>query len=167
MPRRQSVKRAASELSLFRANLRVLPTERDETAGCALNTTPEDHLNYAAKTPTQILSALMNIDIFMRFLDQPTPAPPTSSTINGQNQFNSIGCVLCHTTSFTTGSSSVTALSHIQANLFSDLLIHHMGPGLADNIAQGAAPATCSELQPCGEWDSGSSFFTMEERPTC
>ena len=31
------------------------------------------------------------------------------------------------------------ALSNQTANLFSDLLVHHMGKGLADGITQGAA----------------------------
>ena len=53
--------------------------------------------------------------------------------------FSQIGCALCHTPSMQTGQSSVAALTNIQANLYSDLLIHHMGPGLADGIGQGAA----------------------------
>ena len=36
---------------------------------------------------------------FMRFLDQPKQSFQTASDINGQAQFNSIGCVLCHTAS--------------------------------------------------------------------
>jgi len=38
-----------------------------------------------------------------------------------------------------TGNNSVKALSQQQVNLFSDLLLHDMGPGLADGIVQGMA----------------------------
>jgi len=64
---------------------------------------------------------------------------------HGNALFASIGCSLCHTPTLTTGnaiasgSATSVALSHQQANLFSDLLVHHMGSGLADGITQGAA----------------------------
>ena len=139
----------------------MLTQERDETTGCVLNSTPEDHLNFAAKTPTQVLSAMMNIDLFMRFLDQPTPASPTPSTVNGQNQFNNVGCVLCHTTSMNTGNSSIKPLSNVAANLFSDLLIHHMGPGLADNVTQGAATGDMFRTAPL--WGLGQRLFFLHD----
>jgi hypothetical protein len=36
---------------------------------------------------------------FIRMLDQPTPAPPTSSTARGRTIFSVVGCALCHTPS--------------------------------------------------------------------
>ncbi len=74
---------------------------------------------------------------FMRMLDQPKKAFQTASDIKGQTQFNNIGCVLCHTTSFTTPTTTIAARSNIQVNLFSDLLVHHSGCCQADNNVQG------------------------------
>lgn len=139
----------------------MLPVERDETTGCVLNATPEDHTNFAATKPSQAMSALVSIDMFLRFLDQPTPAPPNSSTINGQNQFNNVGCVLCHTTTLVTSNSTVKPLSNVAANLFSDLLVHHMGPGLADNIVQGNAGGDQFRTAPL--WGVGQRIFFLHD----
>jgi CxxC motif-containing protein (DUF1111 family) len=35
--------------------------------------------------------------------------------------------------------SETAALQNVTANLFSDLLVHHIGKGLADDITQGVA----------------------------
>jgi CxxC motif-containing protein (DUF1111 family) len=142
----------------------MLPVEREETTGCLFNATPEDHMNFAATKPGQVLSALSQMDMFLRFLDQPKPAPPNSSTMNGQTQFNNVGCVLCHTTTLMTGNSSVKGLSDVAANLFSDLLVHDMGPGLADNIAQGNATGDQFRTPPL--WGLGQRIFFMHDGRT-
>ncbi len=86
------------------------------------------------------------------------------SIANGQKQFNNIGCVLCHTTSLQTGSNSVAALSDQTANLFSDLLLHHMGPGLADGIFQGAAAGDQFRTAPL--WGLGQRLFFLHDGRT-
>jgi CxxC motif-containing protein (DUF1111 family) len=85
------------------------------------------------------------------FVEYLAPSTPGTPNVNGQALFNSIGCALCHSPSYTTAPSvSVAldlsgktlvskALSNQPVNLYSDLLLHDMGPGLADNIPQGAA----------------------------
>jgi CxxC motif-containing protein (DUF1111 family) len=92
----------------------------------------------------------------LEFMAPLSPAPPTSTTQAGEAVFNSIGCANCHMPSLQTGSnvtvpltltssgtvaSSETsaALSNQTANLYSDLLLHDMGPGLADEVVQGQA----------------------------
>ena len=46
--------------------------------------------------------------------------------------------------------TSSAALSEKTVNLFSDLLVHHMGSGLADDIVQGAAgPDEFRTAPPC------------------
>ena len=131
----------------------LFPQERDETPGCLFNATPEDTVNFTTtSTPTSnpntaVLSDIEAFADFMRMLAPPTPAPDTPSTVNGRALFAKIGCVHCHTPSFTTGrmiasGSSTTpsaALSNQTVNLLSDLLVHHMGRDLADGITQGAA----------------------------
>src|SRR5260221_2389098 len=79
----------------------------------------------------------------MRFRDETKPSPHTpggaTSIANGKQKFIDVGCALCHTPSFTTGNSKVAALNNKPVNLFSDLLIHDMGDGLADGVSQGQA----------------------------
>jgi len=100
----------------------------------------------------------------MRFLDQPQPAPPTPSTLHGQKIFHEIGCALCHTPSFTTGQASVTALSNVQAGVFSDFLLHHMGPKLADGISQGQAGG--DEFRTAPLWGLGQRIFFLTDGRT-
>lgn len=142
----------------------LLPTERDDTSGCVLNGTPEDHPNFQATTVTAAFSQTEDISMFMRFLDQPKPGPSSPSTKNGAVQFVNVGCSLCHTQSLQTGTSSVTALSNITANLFSDLLVHHMGPALADNIVQGSAAG--DEFRTAPLWGLGKRIFFLHDGRT-
>jgi len=59
--------------------------------------------------------------------------------MNGRNLFGAIGRALCHTPTLTTGNSSVAALRRKAVNLSSDLALHNMRSGPADNIVQGPA----------------------------
>jgi CxxC motif-containing protein (DUF1111 family) len=56
------------------------------------------------------------------------------------------------------------ALSHQQANLFSDLLVHHMGIGLADGITQGAAGP--DEFRTAPLWGVGQRVFFLHDGRT-
>jgi len=138
----------------------LFPNERDETPGCLYNGTPEDHTNFDLNG-TALPSDIVRFTAFMRLLDQPQPAPSNASTIHGRQIFAAIGCALCHTPSFTTGQSSVAALSNIQANLFSDLLLHHMGPRLADDIVQGQAGG--DEFRTAPLWGLGQRMFFLHD----
>jgi len=145
--------------------------ERDETPSCLFNATPEDHLNFEQTNPLKVSSDPNNFANFMRFLAPPTPVSSyvssvvgnvTTSSINaGAGLFASTGCSLCHTPSMTTGVSSVAALSGKQANLFSDLLIHDMGDGLADGITQGAAGPRDFRTAPL--WGLGKRIFFLHD----
>jgi CxxC motif-containing protein (DUF1111 family) len=141
------------------------PNEIDQTPGCLPNSPPEDHTRFTASlSPNQFSGDPEMMATFMRFLDQPQKSPQTGSDINGQTQFNTIGCVLCHTTSFTTPTTTVTALSNIQVNLFSDLLVHHMGPCLADHIVQGNVQG--DEFRTAPLWGAGKRVFFLHDGRT-
>ena len=102
---------------------------------------------------------------FMRMLDQPKPAPPTASTVRGLAVFALAGCALCHTPSMTTATSTFDpALSNVQANLFSDLLVHNMGAGLADGVAQGNANG--QEFRTAPLWGLGQRVFFLHDGRT-
>jgi CxxC motif-containing protein (DUF1111 family) len=89
---------------------------------------------------------------------------PTTSTTNGLAVFNSIGCNMCHNVSFTTPNASIAALSNQTATLYSDLLVHDMGPGLADNVAQGAASGDQFRTAPL--WGIGQRQFFLHDART-
>jgi CxxC motif-containing protein (DUF1111 family) len=156
----------------------LFPQERDETPGCQFNATPEDTLNFtttsssASNPNTAVLSDIEAFSNFMRMLGPPIPAPDTPSTVNGRAVFVKIGCVHCHTPSFTTGKmiasgSSTTpsaALSNQAVNLFSDLLVHHMGRDLADGITQGSAGL--DEFRTAPLWGVGQRVFFLHDGRT-
>lgn len=138
-------------------------TERDQTPGCQFNATPEDALHFDLDG-TQMPSDVTAFTNFMRMLDQPTPGPGSGSTQHGGQLFSQIGCALCHTPAMTTGSSSVAALSHVQTNLYSDILLHHMGPNLADNVSQGVAGG--DEFRTAPLWGLGQRIFFLHDGRT-
>ncbi len=142
----------------------LFPTERDETRGCVFNATPEDHTHFDASTPTDTISDVMKFASFMRFLAPPEPAPETPSSARGRVVFAEIGCALCHTPSLTTGRSSSAALSEQPVRLFSDLLLHRMGPRLADDIVQGAAGP--DEFRTAPLWGLGQRIFFLHDGRT-
>jgi CxxC motif-containing protein (DUF1111 family) len=138
--------------------------ERDETPSCRFNGLPEDTVNFELTQPQKVISDVVQFANFMRFLAPPTPAPATPSTTNGLSLFNSIGCAHCHTPSLTTASSTTAALSNKVANLFSDLLVHHMGPGLADDVIQGIAGP--DEFRTSPLWGVGQRLFFLHDGRT-
>jgi CxxC motif-containing protein (DUF1111 family) len=75
---------------------------------------------------------------FVRLLAPPPLARPDADALAGAFVFERLQCAACHVPVLLTGDSPVSALAHVPARLFSDLLLHDMG-ALGDGIAQGAA----------------------------
>jgi len=142
----------------------VFPHERDETPGCLFNPTPESQPNFEGASPTEVASDVVKFAAFMRFVAPPTPAPHTPSIVRGRTVFALIGCALCHTPSLPTGNVTSPALAGQTANLFSDLLVHHMGPGLADDVAQGSAGP--DEFRTAPLWGLGQRIFFLHDGRT-
>jgi CxxC motif-containing protein (DUF1111 family) len=61
----------------------------------------------------------------------------------------------------TAASTEATGLSNVQANLFSDLLVHNMGTGLADGVTQGSA--TGQEFRTTPLWGLGQRLFFLHD----
>lgn len=57
----------------------------------------------------------------------------------GYEIFGEIGCAACHTPALQTGPSDIATLSHQTIHPYTDLLLHDMGEGLADNRPDFAA----------------------------
>ena len=143
----------------------IFQTERDETPACQFAPVPNDVLNTEATTPIDALTAIEKFAVFQRFLAPPTPstdAPGGASSIGrGRSQFSTVGCALCHTPTLRTGNSAVAALRNRDANLYSDLLVHDMGPGLADGVSQGQAGP--SEFRSAPLWGLGQRIFFLHD----
>jgi len=143
-------------------------TERDETPACQGTTVPNNVTNTDAATAVDSNSGIQNFAFFMRFLDQPTPSANSpggaTSISNGRALFVSTGCSLCHTPSFMTGDATVAALRNEQANPFSDLALHNMGPGLADDVSQGQAAG--DEFRTAPLWGLGKRAFFLHDGRT-
>lgn len=148
----------------------LFPQSKVEDYNCNLGAEPNDVTRTgphggedAFDDPLKIMADWMVFQIFMRFTDQPQPVPFSQSAQRGLDSFNSIGCAECHVPSMstradTTGPQS-PALRGVTANLYSDLLVHHMGSKLAENVIQGSAGP--DEFRTSPLWGIGQRIFFM------
>jgi CxxC motif-containing protein (DUF1111 family) len=136
-------------------------TERDENSKCNYASNP----NSFTDPDGGGISSIEKFSFFMRFLAPPTPSATTpggaASITNGKAIFNSVGCVQCHTASFTTGNSVVAALRYKPVPLYSDLLVHDMGTGLADGVSQGEANGQQFRTAPL--WGLGQRIYFLHD----
>ncbi|MGW8267131.1 MAG: di-heme oxidoredictase family protein [Longimicrobiales bacterium] len=90
----------------------------------------------------EILSAVAD---FVRFLAAPIPEEPRNpatrdSLVTGSRLFRETGCASCHVPTLKTGAHEVAALSEKTVPLYSDLLLHDMGPDYRGVCAGGVSP---------------------------
>jgi CxxC motif-containing protein (DUF1111 family) len=125
-----------------------------------------DNLNQAFNNPVHLLADWMQFSLLMRFTDGPQPVSnPSSSAVRGRQLFGDIGCALCHTPAMQTAPVMNSAvLQNRPVNLFSDLLIHDMGTGLADGISQGLAGPR--EFRTTPLWGVGQRIFFLHDGRT-
>src|SRR5271155_1165656 len=138
-------------------------------ASCRINPTPEDTTNMNPAQYTAVPSDVVQFAMFMRLLAPPAPSTANpggaQSISNGSRNFNAVGCNMCHTPTLQTGPSSFTpSLNNVNANLFSDLLVHHMGANLADGVSQGAAGPDQFRSAPL--WGLGQRIFLLHDGRT-
>src|SRR5215470_13857499 len=157
----------------------LFPTATEEDPGCQGPAKPEPNdvtrtqnndtgppANQSFFNPIHILADWMQFTLLMRFTDGPQPDPnPSASAQRGRVVFNTIGCALCHTPTMQTAPVMNSAvLENRPVNLFSDLLVHHMGAGLADNIIQGQAGP--DEFRTVPLWGVGQRLFFLHDGRT-
>ena len=95
---------------------------RDLVKGCGAHT----------KAPDVDASTLQAAAKFLNSMDPPAPSSSCSAS-DGATIFQKIGCATCHTPSLP-GPGARQALA-----VYTDLLLHDMGPALDDQITQGSA----------------------------
>jgi CxxC motif-containing protein (DUF1111 family) len=117
-------------------------------------TNPLHQSENCAPSQTECLAAPIGgdeIDMSPKFLDKLTlytrllavPAqrqPDDTAVIKGQELFTTFGCSSCHLPTLATGAKA--ALPELESQIFhpfTDLLLHDMGPELADNRPDGLA----------------------------
>jgi CxxC motif-containing protein (DUF1111 family) len=135
---------------------------------------PEDTSNPTLSPQAAVLDDVSAFANFMRFL---APPPTGGVVLNGQQVstsaiqaggqlFSAIGCASCHnpTPGTTQVSNFVPALSNAPVPAFSDIEIHHMGSGLADNVSQGGAGGDQFRTAPL--WGLGQRIFVLHDGRT-
>jgi len=78
---------------------------------------------------------------FVQLLAPPPPLPRSVAERQGFIVFLGIGCASCHLPALVTGPNQVSALSLKIVQAYTDLLLHDMGPDLADICLGQAEPA--------------------------
>jgi CxxC motif-containing protein (DUF1111 family) len=133
-----------------------------------MDVTPNDLTNADGATALTSMSGMDLFGHFMRFLAPPVPSADTpggaTSIAAGKAAFTNVGCVFCHTASFTTGNTSIVAMRKQPVNLYSDLLVHDMGVGLADGVSQGQAGPR--EFRSAPLWGLGQRIFFLHDGRT-
>ncbi len=157
----------------------LFPTTRNENPNCNMAYEPfdvprTDDSSY--NNPLKIMPAWLMFTEFMRFVDAPQPGPIVAGAERGKQLFKEIGCSLCHTPSFQTPGTAhpggqfdqigaqTVALRGQTVNLYSDLLVHHMGATLADNIVQGDAGP--DEFRTTPLWGLGQRLYFLHDGRT-
>jgi Di-haem oxidoreductase, putative peroxidase len=152
----------------------LFPQATDETPACNVNKSEPNDItrmdatdarNQGFNNPLHEIADWLQFTLMMRFFDAPQPVAFSASATRGQQLFGTVGCALCHTPQMITAPQSETnALQGKTANLYSDLMVHHMGSGLADNITQGVAQGDMFRSTPL--WGVGQRTFLLHDGRT-
>jgi CxxC motif-containing protein (DUF1111 family) len=163
---------------------RPLPGEDEQGSGLPANCLnlpktgyPEDATNFTVSSHSdpaaqnaQVPSDIVLFAEFMRLLAPPTPSTTTpggAAAISlGKSLFSSIGCATCHTPTINSSQPSnvTSSLGSTPVSAFSDIEIHHMGAGLADNVSQGSAGGDQFRTAPL--WGVGQRIFFLHDGRT-
>jgi CxxC motif-containing protein (DUF1111 family) len=148
----------------------LFPTARLEDDDCNLGAEANDvtRVDGRFNDTLDAMADWLMFSLFMRFLDAPQPVALSPSAQRGLDLFQAVGCAECHQPSMATRPAPLgppsPALQGKTVNLFSDLLLHHMGEGLADNIIQGSAGPDQFRTAPL--WGLGQRIFFLHDGRT-
>lgn len=116
----------------------------------------------------ETITSIEKFAAFIRYLapsDAATDRPGGRASIEqGRATFANAGCTACHTPTLRTGDAKPVVLGGRDVNLYSDLLVHDMGPGLADGVTQGTASGR--EFRTAPLWGLGSRIFLLHDGRT-
>ncbi|MGA8617828.1 MAG: di-heme oxidoredictase family protein [Candidatus Sulfotelmatobacter sp.] len=159
---------------------RPLPGEDQQGTGLpssCLNLSGDGYPEDASNPGSAGAGILDDVSAFANFMRTLAPPPTGGVVLNGSSVsastiaagsslFSSIGCATCHNpTVGTTQASNITgSLSKAPVNAFSDIEIHHIGTGLADNVSQGNAGGDQFRTAPL--WGLGQRIFLLHDGRT-
>ena len=138
----------------------------EDTTNFSPTVTSTDQFAVNASIPSDVVAFAM----FMRLLAPPIPSTTTpggsASISRGAGLFSSIGCATCHTPTInsTQNSNFTLSLANQPVSAFTDIEIHHMGTGLADNVSQGGAGGDQFRSAPL--WGVGQRIFFLHDGRT-
>ena len=105
----------------------LFPTENCPEVQTACRDAPD------GGTPELTPSRLASVTLYARTLAVPALRDPDDEQVRrGFAQFEAFGCASCHLPTLETGPSDIEALAYQVIHPYTDLLVHDMGPGLAD-----------------------------------
>ena len=143
--------RKAAVATLFDFNAGAFPQEQGVTTPLSpveetINGTPIPAGTDPAPDPEVSVEDINKVTRFTRFL----APPPRQAFTNvhdqylakrGEELFHRLQCAVCHVPAMKTGPNEVRALDRKTVRLYSDLLLHKMGPELADICLGQAHPS--------------------------
>jgi CxxC motif-containing protein (DUF1111 family) len=135
----------------------------EDTTNFSPTVSSSNHFAVNASIPSDVVAFAM----FMRLLAPPVPSATTpggsASIARGQALFSAVGCATCHTPTInsTQPSNFTSSLGSSPVSAFSDIEIHHMGTGLADNVSQGGAGGDQFRTAPL--WGLGQRIFFLHD----
>jgi CxxC motif-containing protein (DUF1111 family) len=146
------------------------PNENDETPACQFS--PSPNLVPALAGPPHNAVGEDVVTLSTNFMKFSAPALPhatvpggAASIARGRTTFATVGCATCHTPTMNTrAGTDFPVLANKAVNLYSDLALHNMGPGLADDIAQGLAKG--DEFRTAPLWGVGTRVFFLHDGRT-
>jgi CxxC motif-containing protein (DUF1111 family) len=111
------------EIGITNPSVPLEGTVTGDSLPAGTDPTPEPELNARGLELT---------DAFVRLLAPPAPLKQKRDAKRGREIFAQAGCASCHVPTLPTGASPIQALSHKEVAAYTDLLLHDMGPELAD-----------------------------------
>ena len=125
-----------------------------------------------APDPEISANTVLETVMYVRLLQPPARGRITAQVEAGEALFNSLQCSACHIPSIRTGDHEIPELANQTVALFSDLLLHDMGEGLADNRPDGDADGYEWRTAPLwgtrlvAEFLGGRQFYMHDGRAT-
>lgn len=128
--------------------LEQIVTAYREDMGITTDFMPEDlrhpltgdlSLGDTVPDPEVPAAEVMDVLMYIRTLAVPRRGEITDDVRRGDAIFNQIGCASCHVPVLKTSPSPISSLDRVDVPLYSDLLLHDMGPELADHRPDGSA----------------------------
>jgi CxxC motif-containing protein (DUF1111 family) len=143
--------RKAAVATLFDFNAGAFPQEQGVTTPLSpveetINGKPVPPKTDPAPDPEITVEDIEKVTRFTRFLAPPPPQCFTNSrdrhlARRGKELFVHLHCAVCHVPKMKTGPNKIMALDRKTVGLYSDLLVHDMGPALADICLGQAHPS--------------------------